>query len=74
MAKSEGSLFSEHSESERSNTRCVVYSTCLRGRGYLAKSEGSLFSELRSCIKVEVDIPGSPCLTVRTVSVDVKQH
>ena len=28
-------------ESERSNTRCVVYSACLRGRSNLAKSERS---------------------------------
>ena len=31
-------------------------------------------SELRSCVKVEVDVLGSPSLTVCTVSVDVKQH
>ena len=31
-------------------------------------------SELRSCVKVEVDVLGSPSLIVRTVSVDVKQH
>ena len=31
-------------------------------------------SELRSCVKVEVDVLGSPSLMVRTVSVDVKQH
>ena len=30
--------------------------------------------ELRSCVKVEVDVLGSPSLIVRTVSVDVKQH
>jgi len=33
-----------------------------------------LLAELRSCVKVEVDILGFPCLLVRTVSVDVKQH
>ena len=27
-----------------------------------------------SCVKVEVDVLGSPSLTVRMVSVDVKQH
>ena len=27
-----------------------------------------------SCVKVEMDVLGSPSLTVRTVSVDVKQH
>ena len=31
-------------------------------------------SELRSCVKVEMDVLGSPSLTVFTVSVDVKQH
>ena len=34
----------------------------------------TLQSELRSCVKVEVAVLGSPSLTVRTVSVDVKQH
>ena len=35
-----------------------------------------LFTELGSCVKVkeEVNVLGSPSLTVRTVSVDVKQH
>ena len=60
-------------ESERSNTRCVVYSACLRGRGYLAKSEGSLFSELGSCVQVEVDVLGSPSLIVLVVSAEVQQ-
>ena len=31
-------------------------------------------SELRSCVKVEVDVLGFPSLIVPTVSVDVKQH
>ena len=31
-------------------------------------------AELRSCVKVEVDVLGSPSLIVLTVSVDVKQH
>ena len=31
-------------------------------------------AELRSRVKVEVDVLGSPTLTARTVSVDVKQH
>ena len=30
--------------------------------------------KLRSCVKVEVDVLGSPSLTFRTVSVNVKQH
>ena len=31
-------------------------------------------TELRSCVKVEVAVLDSPFLTVRIVSVDVKQH
>ena len=31
-------------------------------------------SELQSCVKVEVDVLGSPSLIVFMVSVDVKQH
>ena len=31
-------------------------------------------SELRSCVKVEVIVLGSPSLIVLMVSVDVKQH
>ena len=31
-------------------------------------------SELGSCVKVEVDVLGSPSLIVLIVSVDVKQH
>ena len=34
----------------------------------------SAFSELRSCVKDEVAVLGSPSLTVRTVSVDVMRH
>ena len=32
------------------------------------------FPELRSCVKVEVAVLGSPSLTVLMVSVDTKQH
>ena len=35
---------------------------------------GDSLSELRSCVKVEVAVLGSPSLTVRTVPVDVKQY
>ena len=31
-------------------------------------------TELWRCVKEEVDVLGSPCLTVCTVSVDAKQH
>ena len=34
----------------------------------------TLFTELRSRVKEEVGVLGSPSLTVCTVSVDVKQH
>ena len=33
-----------------------------------------LGSELRSCVKVEVDVLGSPVPNKPTVSVDAKQH
>ena len=36
--------------------------------------ELDISSELRSCIKVEVDVLGSPSLIVVMVSVDVKQQ
>ena len=31
-------------------------------------------SEMRNCVNIEVAVLGSSSLTVRTVSVDVKQH
>ena len=34
----------------------------------------TLHSEVRSCVKVEVAVLGSPSLIVLVVSVDVKQH
>ena len=33
-----------------------------------------IISELRSCVKVEVTVFGSPSLIVLMVSVDVRQH
>ena len=36
--------------------------------------ERMFLSEIKSCVKVEVAVLGSPSLIVRTVSVDVKQH
>ena len=42
--------------------------------GKKTKENGVRSSELRSCVKVEVDVLGSPSLIVPTVSVDVKQH
>ena len=41
---------------------------------YKAKWTIVISSELRSCVKVEVDVLGSPSLIVLMVSVDVKQH
>ena len=38
------------------------------------KVELDISSELRSCMKVEVDVLGSPSLISLVVSVDVKQH
>ena len=34
----------------------------------------NLSSELRSCVKVDLDVLGSPSLKVHMVSVDVRQH
>ena len=42
--------------------------------GRKATFELEFATELRSCVKVEVDVLSSPSLIVRTVSVDVKQH
>ena len=36
--------------------------------------ELDISSELRNCMKVEVDVLGSPSLISLVVSVDVKQH
>ena len=41
---------------------------------YIRGPVKTLRKELRICVKVEVAVLGSPCLTVRTVFVDVKQH
>ena len=47
-----------------------MYGLC----GRKATSKKVNRTELRRCVKVEVDVLGSPSLMVRTVSVDVKQH
>ena len=39
----------------------------------LNRNEVSLFSEVRSYVKYEVDVLGSPSPVVRTDSVDIKQ-
>ena len=46
---------------------------CLH-RVFTCPSSALCTPELRSCVKVEVDVLGPPLLIVRTVSVDVKQH
>ena len=44
-------------------------------QSWLRKANPVLFfSGLRSCVKVEVAVLGSPSLMVIMVSVDVKQH
>ena len=42
--------------------------------GNIKDSDKSSIPELRSCVKVEVDVLGSPSHIVLTVSVDVKQQ
>ena len=45
------------------------------GRELLADGvKKSRWAELMSCVKVEVDVLGSPSLTVLVFSVDGKQH
>ena len=41
---------------------------------YGCKSILKCISELKSCVKVKVDVLGSISLIVLTVSVDIKQH
>ena len=41
---------------------------------YKSPSDETINREVRSCVKVEVAVLGSPSLIVRTVSGDVKQH
>ena len=58
-----------------------MYTECLAGGGSNLKMnktarllESGIRAELRSCVKVEVAVLGSPSLIVLMVSVDVKQH
>ena len=44
-----------------------------RGEAILGHYQNAA-AELRRCVKVEVDVLGSPSVIVLTVSVDVKQH
>ena len=52
-------------------SRGGLYGLC--GRKVTLKLKHQV-SELRSCVKVEVAVLGSPSLMVLMVSVDVKQH
>ncbi len=45
-----------------------------RRQGFVAWTRQGERPELRSCVKVEVAVLGSPSLTVLMISVDVKQH
>ena len=53
-----------------SSSLIVLYGLCV----CKATLNLAVLWELRSCVKVEVAVLGSPSLIVRTVSVDVKQH
>jgi len=46
-------------------------SLCMAGTKHMSGAKGD---QLRSCVKVEVDVMGSPSLIVLTVSVDVRQN
>ena len=54
----------------------IPYGLCGRRRATLQEEADGL--ELRSCVKIEMDVLGSPPQNIelrdRTVSVDVKQH
>ena len=43
-------------------------------KSFINRLAGHTAAELRSCVKVEVAVPGSPSLISHMVSVDVKQH
>ena len=49
------------------------YGLCGR-KATLNRTRTTCMTELRSCVKVEVDVLGFPFLIVPTVSVVVKQH
>ena len=66
---------------------CLQWFTLLKSQGYkrfslqslvfsvdVKKPRTSLETELRSCVKVEVDVLGSSSLIILMVSADVKQH
>ena len=58
--------------------KTVMYAVCLlvnwSATSIRRERLKKTLKELRSCVKVEVDVLGSPSLTVLMVSVDVKQH
>ena len=64
--------FKEEAVCDRQAGSVLIY--VHRDRTNLQHRERVSRSELRSCVKVEVAVLGSPSLIVRAVSVDVKQH
>ena len=65
----------EHLTMLRHSSQFVPNMSVTGIRGHEARSTSSAFlSKLRSCVKVEVAVLGSPFLIVIMVSVDVKQH
>ena len=56
----------------------MTHAICMiKGQAYIELKKAPLgpstVKELRSCVEVEVAVPGTPSLTVLMVSVDVKQ-
>ena len=56
----------------------MTHAICMiKGQAYIELKKAllgpSTVKELRSCVEVEVAVPGTPSLTVLMVSVDVKQ-
>ena len=52
----------------------AVPNAIVRAASLYVKQHWNTASEFRSCTRVAVDVLGTQSLTVRTVSVDVKQH
>ena len=60
-----------HSLTQAETLGRVKFSETVTGYGNDWRKDAS---ELRSCVKVEVAVLGSPSLVVRMVAVDVKRH
>ena len=52
----------------------VISLEIVRRNGIILPAADDSNPEVRSCVKIEVDVLSSPSLKVPTVSVDVKQH